>query len=389
MVLKRTLPIWIVLLGLCSTVAYADFIPHHHQKAGSEISGFSATISPWAEDAVAEAMTLDFGPESYEYERLPDLAAPITRDWFCKYISRFIAFQQNSYEEDFRNVVLRKESGLWYPHSHFSDTFGTYGMDYCDALYCLGVFLGRGDGRADLDASITRQEAAALLCRTYQVYGGILPEEMGELPFRDAEDIAPWARENVAAVFDMGIMEGDENGNFMPQDLYSHEQCLSTLVRLYEKLPVSRKLGTAKAVYSYEEYMEYMEAQNQYAKSQNSGLYEVQRIEGEIATFIESESRGGMHGQTYCTLIYKSGGIKIAKDIGICDTGNGYVNASVRLEDAWFSEDGKTLHYTVTLKEDVGRAPSDSHSVWHRHEAGIYHIAMDVETLQCQVDKAA
>ena len=114
-------------------------------------------------------------------------------------------------------MVLRRESGLWYPHSHFSDVFETYGMDYCDALYCLGVFLGRGDGRADLDANITRQEAAALLCRTYQGYGGILPEEMGELPFRDVEDIAPWARENVAAVFAMGIMEGDENGNFMPR----------------------------------------------------------------------------------------------------------------------------------------------------------------------------
>lgn len=283
-------------------------------------------------------------------------------------------------------MVLRRESGLWYPHSHFSDVFGTYGMDYCDALYCLGVFLGRGDGRADLDANITRQEAAALLCRTYQVYGGILPEEMGELPFRDVEDIAPWARENVAAVFAMGIMEGDENGNFMPQGLYSHEQCLSTLVRLYEKLPISRKLGTAKAVYSYEEYMEYMEAQDRYAEDQNSGLYEVQKIEGKIATLIESESRGGMQGQTYCTLVYKSGGIKMARDIGVCDTGYGYVNAWVRLEEPRFSEDGKTLYFTVTWKEAVGKAPLDSNSALHWHQAGAYHVEMDMETLQYRVD---
>lgn len=388
MMLKRTLSIGITLFGLCLTTAYADFVPHNHQETEAEISSFSVTISPWAEEAVAEAMTLDFGPESYEYERLPEtLAAPITRDWFCKYISRFIAFQQNSYEEDFRNVVLRKESGLWYPHSPFSDTFGTYGMDCCDALYYLGIFQGRGDGIADLGSNITRQEAAALLCRTYQVYGGILPEKVEEFPFKDAGDISSWARESVTAVFAMGIMEGDENGNFMPQGLYSHEQCLVSLVRMYEKLPISRKYGAVAAIYSYEEYMEYMDAQDQYAKSQNSGLYEVQRLEGEIATFVESESRGGMHGQTYCTLIYKSGGIKTAKDIGICDTGYGYVNASVRLENPWFSEDGKTLHFTVIMKNDVGRDPSAAYASGHWHKAGSYHIAMDVETLQCQVDK--
>ena len=281
---------------------------------------------------------------------------------------------------------MRRESGKWYPYSNFSDVSETYGMGYCDALYYLGVFRGRGEGRADLEANMTRQEAAALRCRTYQVYGGSLLEETGPLPFPEREDIAPWARQSVAAVFAMGIMEGDESGNFMPYGLYSHEQCLSMLVRLYERLPVSRRSGSAAALYSYGEYMEYMEAQDQYAKDQNSGLYEVQKIEGKIATLIESESRGGMQGQTYCTLVYKSGGIKTARDIGVCDTGYGYVNAWVRLEEPRFSEDGKTLYFTVTLKEDVGKAPPDSNSALHWHQVGAYRVEMDVETLQYRVD---
>ncbi len=223
-------------------------------------------------------------------------------------------------------------------------------------------------------------------CRTYQVYGGSLPEETGPLPFPEREDIAPWARQSVAAVFAMGIMEGDESGNFMPYGLYSHEQCLSMLVRLYERLPVSRRSGSAAALYSYGEYMEYMEAQDRYAEDQNSGLYEVQKIEGKLATLIESESRGSMHGQTYCTLIYKNGGIKTARDIGVCDTGYGYVNAWVRLEEPRFSEDGKTLYFTVTWKEDVGKAPPDSASVLHWHQVGAYRVEMDMETLQYRVD---
>ena len=55
------------------------------------------------------------------------------------------------------------------------------------------------------------------------------------------------------------------------------------------------------------------------------------------------------------------------------------------VEDARFSEDGKTLYCTVTLAEDVLVYSDDPPIVVH--EKGTYHVTVDVLTGRGQAEK--
>ena len=96
----------------------------------------------------------------------------------------------------------------------------------------LGVVNGVGDGKFDPNASLTRQEAAAMLARLANVMEK--PLTSGTASFADSASVSGWAIEAVGQVQASGIMNGVEGNRFAPADPYTREQSIVTMLRLYD-----------------------------------------------------------------------------------------------------------------------------------------------------------
>ncbi|QAS53420.1 S-layer homology domain-containing protein [Halobacillus litoralis] len=73
------------------------------------------------------------------------------------------------------------------------------------------IFEGNGDGMFVPDRELTRQEAAAIIVRAYDLSGG------EDHPFSDVEK-GSWAEDDIAVAYENGIIKGNGEGEFMPED---------------------------------------------------------------------------------------------------------------------------------------------------------------------------
>ena len=77
-----------------------------------------------------------------------------------------------------------------------------------------GIVLGVGDGRFDPDGQVTREQMAAILYR-YAKYGGVDVSGADSSrfhSFRDAGQVADYAKEPMVWAVSKGIMQGTPNG---------------------------------------------------------------------------------------------------------------------------------------------------------------------------------
>lgn len=334
-------------------------------------------VSPWAREEVERAVAQGVCP-SRIVDLPPDLSESTIREGCCGLTSRFVAATQNCDDRDFDNAVLYNNikvepgrRGGWsaVEPSHFSDV---YSVGMIDALYHLGVVKGKDDGTFGPDDTLTRQEAAVFLARAYEVCGGELPKTADLTAFADQDEIAPWARENVASLTAAGFFKGDQAGRFDPNGAFSSEQCIVVLGRMYEELKTPKQLLT------YEQYM---------AELENNYYPIVERVEGAVATFIKQKDPTPNAIPVinyYCKLVYRDGGVRSLDDFAVCCNGRGYLDfEQYPPKDVRFSQDGKTLYCTVELR----RAVTETSYGRHTHEAGVYAVAIDVETRKARAMK--
>ena len=102
-------------------------------------------------------------------------------------------------------------------------------------LHRMGVINGRSEQLFDPDGRITREEAAAMLCRLCTAMGYDMTAVTPVEPV-DAADCSPWALDSIRAVCGAGIMNGVGGGVFDPKGTYTYEQSILTLVRAYDLL---------------------------------------------------------------------------------------------------------------------------------------------------------
>lgn len=88
----------------------------------------------------------------------------------------------------------------------FPDTGSHWARDYIAYLADCGVVNGSDDGNFHPNDSMTRTEFAIMLCN----YLGVDTDRYADtaLPFTDTDDIPWWALNQVKAIYDLGIMQG-------------------------------------------------------------------------------------------------------------------------------------------------------------------------------------
>ena len=96
----------------------------------------------------------------------------------------------------------------------------------------IGVVTGVGDNKFDPDAQLTREQAAVMLARLSDKVGKPLADSAPS--FADNAEISTWAADQVGQIQSAGIMGGVGDNTFAPQDPYTREQSILTIMRLFD-----------------------------------------------------------------------------------------------------------------------------------------------------------
>lgn len=177
--------------------------------------------APWAQSFAKEAAEKNLLP--YEFTNM--YSENITREQFCILLANMIAVNDNYASLD----TYMLDRGQAYLKNYFVDCGGV--DDSVNMLYALGIVNGRDETHFDPYGTISREEAATLLCKTAEMYMWIGTET--SLDYWDTQDISEWARFYVTWANEYGIMTGVTETEFAPRDNYTVEQAVATIIRLY------------------------------------------------------------------------------------------------------------------------------------------------------------
>ena len=118
----------------------------------------------------------------------------------------------------------------------FTDIDGHMLAEDMKKAYLLGIINGTSETTFSPDRTITRQEAAKMLCLFVgKVRDVKISDQMQNLAFYyDAMDIAEWAVPYVYYAYQNNIMKGNDKGGFAPQASLTREESLVIMARLVE-----------------------------------------------------------------------------------------------------------------------------------------------------------
>lgn len=174
--------------------------------------------SSWAKSAVDTARNAGIVPEQVDQA----YTQSITRADFCALAAAVYRTWEKS-----GNVKSVEKTAV-----SFSDTKDE------DVLLCasLGVVNGVGNGKFAPQQQLTRQQAASMLHRLGNLRKDAKNEVKDRMPhvFADGADIQAWARSDVYWAYNSGVMNGVSGNRFAPNNSYTHEQSIATMLRLYD-----------------------------------------------------------------------------------------------------------------------------------------------------------
>ena len=174
--------------------------------------------SSWAKSAVDTARNAGIVPEQVDQA----YTQSITRAGFCALAAAVYRTWEKS-----GNVKSVDKATV-----SFSDTKDE------DVLLCasLGVVNGVGNGKFAPQQQLTRQQAASMLHRLGNLRRNAKDSVKERMPhvFADGADIQAWARSDVYWAYNSGVMNGVSGNRFAPNNSYTHEQSIATMLRLYD-----------------------------------------------------------------------------------------------------------------------------------------------------------
>ena len=321
---------------------------------------FPYRTSDWAREEVGRAVELDLIYDPYDYFSF--IQDAISRENFACNAAALVA----------KGFGINLEGYVFVMNYRGQAEDENFTYSAVDAAVELGILQGTGAGELDLYRAITRQEAAAMLARTYRAYQSEEPDVLEPVSFTDRADIADWALEDVALMSQLGIMNGMGDGRFDPLGTYTEEQCFISLLRLYETVPFD---GAGR-----ENPFSILEPQPGFLCTfPNSGYYAFAVESQDYFIFSMVYPYKGWSNTVYhIYVIERDLSVRryetpILEFIGFRGPDHG------KPENPVLSQDGTSLTYTVTLTEDA------YHYDFYEtppllFEKGIYTVTMDLAT---------
>ena len=166
--------------------------------AALETASISEYAKPYVEE-LTESIPFDYD----------DYTKPIKRDEFARLI--YFAIKQMS-DAMTTKVVLNDAA------PPFSDTDDVF----VGALSNAGIIMGRNDEIFSPNDFLTREEAAVIIGRTFDLFG--FKQLNKTTDFADKGDISPWAVSAVDSLCPYKLFIGSDNGKFLPKSTITREQ---------------------------------------------------------------------------------------------------------------------------------------------------------------------
>lgn len=349
--MKKSLSLCLALLLMASIpAAAADVFPY-------ETSG-------WAREEVAKAVELGivYDPAGSFWVT----SDPITRGAFAQNAASLVAREFGSHLDSYL-LILRYRGQAEDP---------TYSLSALDVSKSLGILRGRGDGDDDAYTNITRQEAAVMLARTYRAYQDTLPTELEPLDHTDQADIADWAVDDVRLMNHLGVMTGVGDGRFDPLGSYTVEQCLVSLVRLYEKAPGGGRQDSPFLI------PDRVGFRNTWEDSELA--FAVETEDYYICAMMRPSAAPGLGSLYYDINIINRQDLALRSyPTPILEQSNSFRGVThARPKTPSISGDGTKLYYTVTLEEDAYHIegldePAQKTLLFQK---GVYTVTVDLAT---------
>lgn len=171
--------------------------------------------SHWAKDAIEElaAKQMITGTSSTTFE--PDRS--VTRAEFTALLVRALNLTQAGVLT-FTDV----EKGAWYEEP-------------ISIAVQSGIANGKSATVFDPNGDITRQEMVTMLMRAYKISKGVEWPDSMESGFTDESNVSPWALEYVRAAAALHLIEGREQGKFIPDGISTRAEAAMLLKRLLQQ----------------------------------------------------------------------------------------------------------------------------------------------------------
>ncbi|MFH5183647.1 S-layer homology domain-containing protein [Paenibacillus sp. TAB 01] len=121
----------------------------------------------------------------------------------------------------------------------FADVSDHWSAESIHVFSKLGVVNGYEDGTFKPDAPITRGEFAAIVAKTFNIGTG----ELKDAQFNDINE--SWAKEAILALASNGIINGYEDGTFQPEANITRAEMVAMIARIINLTTVQGTNGTA------------------------------------------------------------------------------------------------------------------------------------------------
>ena len=198
---------------------YHNLIQNEDSEPKTSATSIPASEWAWADIDKAKALNIINYGGNYNFP------GAITREDFCELIYNYCY-----------NVA--KQVGIATGENPFTDTTNSNII----RLQKMGIVYGKSETEFAPNDLLTREEAATILNRLINVVHPDLASTELYFEFADSEQISDWSMSAIQRICNMGIMKGVGNNNFAPQDNYTTEQAIVTLVRVYANSGVSKNV---------------------------------------------------------------------------------------------------------------------------------------------------
>lgn len=196
------------------------------ESQGVFFSALGDAISGWAVEPVNTAIEKGVYSMDVAQSHNCDLTGSITRGEFATLAMYLYGAMANT--NDFTRPV----------ESPFVDVDeSTPNFKYILGAYELGIVEGNSTTAKTFgpDQLVSRQDAALMLSRVYEIVGGEIPKG-ASTTFTDNDKIGSWAMDAVAFMSSKGIINGMGGNRFDPRGNASVEQALKIAVEMMDKL---------------------------------------------------------------------------------------------------------------------------------------------------------
>ncbi len=128
---------------------------------------------------------------------------------------------------EFAVILVKSVGAVPQAGKVFNDTAGHWAKDYISTAVAMGIVSGYSTTRFAPDEQISREQMAQMVANAAK-----LAKSSAKLPFKDAANIAAWAKDAVASIQAVKIMSGYPDNTFKPQAKATRAEAVTVIVKI-------------------------------------------------------------------------------------------------------------------------------------------------------------